>query len=160
MSGSVAAAWVIPIVAFIALFAWIGGVLYADAHPRYKHQSSLPRTEVAGGAFQALDGGRQLMPIPMESNTWPDGRLVQPEDIPAQRTAMSPEEVAAATGAAATGAAATGQAQPQETAGQPAAEERHLIPGSKIRLAAAGTCAGAVTYSRPVLRGIESRRCS
>ncbi|HXW43206.1 MAG TPA: hypothetical protein VEL03_00355 [Streptosporangiaceae bacterium] len=127
MTGSVLAAVVIPIVTVVVLFIWVGAVLYADAHPRYKHQSSLPRTEVAGGAFQALDGGRQLMPILGSSNTFPDGRLVQPGDIPAQRTAMTQHERAAATS----------QSQQQEaTAGEPAEQERHLVPGTRLRLAA------------------------
>jgi len=127
MTGSVLAAVVIPIVTVVVLFIWVGAVLYADAHPRYKHQSSLPRTEVAGGAFQALDGGRQLMPILGSSNTFPDGRLVQPGDIPAQRTAMTQHERAAATS----------QSQQQEaTVGEPAEQERHLVPGTRLRLAA------------------------
>jgi len=128
MTGSVAAAWAIPIVAFLALFAWIGCVLWADAHPRYKHQSTLPRTEVAGGAFQALDGGRQLMPIPGDSNAWPDGRLVQPGEIPEQRTSMSEEELRAATGQ---------QREQEATACETTGREPHLIPGSKLRLATA-----------------------
>ncbi len=64
VSGSHAAQIVIPIVVAIALFSWLSAVLWANAHPRYRSRSSPPRTEVAGGAFQAVDGGRQLMPIP------------------------------------------------------------------------------------------------
>jgi hypothetical protein len=127
MTGSVAAAWVIPIVAFLALFAWVGCVLYADAHPRYKHQSNLPRTEVAGGAFQALDGGRQLMPIHGTSNTWPDGRFVQPGEVPAQRTAMTQEELAAASGQS--------QQAEEATVGGSAEQQPHLVPGTRLRLA-------------------------
>jgi len=131
MSGSVTAAWVIPIVAFCALFLWIGLVLHADNHPRYKHQSTLPRTEVAGGAFQALDGGRQLMPIQGHSNAWPDGRFVEPGEIPAQRAATSQEQYAASS--------ATERHEKEATVGGPAerdqdkGQEPHLIPGSKLR---------------------------
>ena len=127
MTGSVAAVVVIPIVVAIALFGWIAAVLYANAHPHYKHQSNLPRTEVAGGAFQALDGGRQLMPIHGTSNAWPDGRLVQPGEIPEPRTAVSGEELAAATGQQQHGAR-------EATVGAPAEQERHLVPGTRLRL--------------------------
>jgi hypothetical protein len=64
VSGSLAAQIVIPIVVAIALFSWLAAVLWANAHPRYRSRSSPPRYEVAGGAFHAVDGGRQLMPIP------------------------------------------------------------------------------------------------
>lgn len=64
MSGSLAAIITIPIVAFIALFGWLGAVMWASTHPRYRTSGNPPRTEVAGGAFRAVDGGRQLMPIP------------------------------------------------------------------------------------------------
>jgi hypothetical protein len=126
MSGSVTAAWVIPIVAFLALFVWVGVVLHADNHPRYKHQSTLPRTEVAGGAFQALDGGRQLMPIQGHSNAWPDGRLVRPGEIPAQRTAVYEQERAAG---------ASERHEKQATVGGVVEGESRLVPGRKLRLA-------------------------
>ncbi len=64
MSGSHAAQIVIPIVVAIVLFSWVGAVLWANAHPQYRSRNRPPRTEVAGGAFQAVGGGRQLMPIP------------------------------------------------------------------------------------------------
>jgi hypothetical protein len=63
MSGSTAAAIVIPIIAFILLFAWIGAVFWADSHPRWGNSepgqwttrtavlpegSSIPRPRVEG----------------------------------------------------------------------------------------------------------------
>jgi hypothetical protein len=35
MTGSTAAAIVIPIVAFILLFSWVAAVFWADSHPRW-----------------------------------------------------------------------------------------------------------------------------
>jgi len=55
-----------PIVIAAALAFWISLVLYAHRHPRWKHHGTPPRTEVAGGSFMAVDGGRQLEPIPGE----------------------------------------------------------------------------------------------
>lgn len=69
-----------PIVVAIALAAWIGAVYYANAHPRHRPKREI-KTEVAGGAFMAVSGGRQLMPIP--SDRW--------HDIPGQRGATSSE---------------------------------------------------------------------
>jgi hypothetical protein len=81
MSGSLAANIVIPIISFLAVFGWVSLVLRASTHPAWKHKSAPPRAEVAGGVFKAIDGGRQLMPIPGE----------QPPEIPPQRLA-APEE--------------------------------------------------------------------
>ena len=66
MSGSITSQWVMPIVIASALAFWISLVLYAHRHPRWKHHGVPPRTEVAGGSFMAVDGGRQLEPIPGE----------------------------------------------------------------------------------------------
>jgi hypothetical protein len=82
MSGSVTSQWVMPIVIAAALTFWISIVLYAHRHPAWKHHPPPPRTEVAGGAFQAVDGGRQLEPIPGESVH---------ELIPTQRAAGAEE---------------------------------------------------------------------
>jgi hypothetical protein len=69
-----------PIVAFILLAAWIGAVYYANAHPRHRPKRDI-KTEVAGGAFRAVHGGRQLMPIPGEGS----------HDVPAPRAATGSE---------------------------------------------------------------------
>jgi len=66
MVGSLAAVWSIPFVVAIALAFWLVAVLRADTHPRWKHQESPPKYEVTGGSFEAVDGGRQLMPLPGE----------------------------------------------------------------------------------------------
>jgi hypothetical protein len=64
MSGSHVSLFVMPIVIAVSLFSWIALVLYANAHPeRGRHRIDL-KTEVRGGSFQAIEGGRQLMPIP------------------------------------------------------------------------------------------------
>src|SRR5258708_6050573 len=80
MSGSMAANIAIPIIAFLAVAGWVSLVLYASFHPGWKHRSPPPRTE-AGGVFLAVDGGRQLMPIPGET----------PPEIPLPRTAAREE---------------------------------------------------------------------
>jgi hypothetical protein len=64
MPGSLAAQIIIPIVSFLGVFAWVTIVLYASTHPAWKHKGVPPRSEVAGGSFMAIDGGRQLEPIP------------------------------------------------------------------------------------------------
>lgn len=81
MSGPLVSLWVMPIVIAGALTFWISIVLYAHRHPKWKHHGVPPNTEVAGGAFMAVDGGRQLEPIP--------GHSVH--EIPAQRAAAAQE---------------------------------------------------------------------
>jgi hypothetical protein len=85
MSGSLAAIITIPIVVAIALFSWVFAVLWANRHPRWAHheaQQGQPLSmEVQGGAFQAVEGGRQLMPIPER----------RPADVPEPRTAAASE---------------------------------------------------------------------
>jgi len=125
MTGSLAALWAIPIVVAIALFGWLAAVLWADLHPRWKHHSNLPKYEVTGGAFQAVDGGRQLMPryggrpVP----TTEAEQALAAGDIPAQRTAaeQQPAGARASAGAGASAATAADSA------------ERHLVAGSKLR---------------------------
>jgi hypothetical protein len=63
MAGSHVAVIVMPIVIAVALAFWISLVYYASFHPRWKHQHRAPRTEVAGGAFEATHSGRQLEPL-------------------------------------------------------------------------------------------------
>ena len=84
MSGSHLSLIVMPIVIAIVLAGWISAVFYANAHPRRPH-AYRARTDVAGGTFQAIEGGRQLMPIPE-----------RPVDVPAPRSAAEetyPESV-------------------------------------------------------------------
>ena len=64
MTGGVTADIVLPIVIAVALATWLSLLFYANAHPsRGRHSVNLP-TEVRGGEFMAVEGGRQLMPIP------------------------------------------------------------------------------------------------
>src|SRR5271165_4241233 len=81
MSGSLVSLWVMPIVIAGSLTFWISIVLYAHRHPKWKHHGVPPSTEVAGGAFMAVDGGRQLEPIPGHSA----------HEIPVQRPAAAQE---------------------------------------------------------------------
>jgi hypothetical protein len=53
-----------PIVIALGLITWLSLVLYAANHPSVKRSGAPLRNEVAGGAFDAVEGGRQLMPIP------------------------------------------------------------------------------------------------
>lgn len=75
MSGSHLSLIVMPIVIAFALAFWLSAVFYANAHPRKPHVHRA-RTDVAGGTFQAVEGGRQLMPIPE-----------RPVEVPAPRSA-------------------------------------------------------------------------
>ena len=80
MSGSTLSVIVMPIVISICLVVWLSAVFYANAHPRKPH-AYRSHTDIAGGTFQAVEGGRQLMPIPE-----------RPVDVPAQRIAEESEE--------------------------------------------------------------------
>ena len=113
MSGTLAAQMVIPIIGLLALFGWLAAVLYANSHPGWKHHGNLPKNEVAGGAFQALDGGRQLMPRFGGRPAPAAGDSGQAPGIPAQRTAAEQEAAA--------------------TPGHAAADDRPLVAGSKLR---------------------------
>src|SRR5215469_4576418 len=96
MSGSIVAQIVIPIVVFIALFSWLTAVLYAADHPKIKHHSNLPKYEVTGGAFEARDGGRQLMPMPGQAPL-PPGAVPSPRtEAAGQEQAQQQEQHAAA----------------------------------------------------------------
>jgi hypothetical protein len=137
MPGSILSQWVIPIVVACALFSWVGAVLYADAHPRYKHHAKLPRYEVTGGAFEANDGGRQLMPIAGE-RPFADRPAYEASassaQVPAQRTAPSPAS-ASAPGPAPGGASTSvpGPASSQAAAGRPGVpRQRAAAPGQRV----------------------------
>jgi hypothetical protein len=145
MSGSHAAQIVIPIVVAIALFSWVGAVLWANAHPRYRSRSHPPSTEVAGGAFQAVDGGRQLMPIPEHR---PAGWVPAPRagatavgQVPQARTGDEPAEAGSEWPAAGTEPA--GPTQPLASA---AAGGRGMQLG-----------ASATSLRPPQLAGLASR---
>jgi hypothetical protein len=101
MSGPLISLWVMPIVIAGSLAFWISLVLYAHRHPRWKHHGAPPRTEVAGGAFMAVDGGRQLEPIP--------GHSVH--EIPVQRAAAAEESYETANAGPAGATAAGGSAE-------------------------------------------------
>lgn len=74
MTGGVTADIVLPIVIAVALATWLSLLFYANAHPsRGQHSADLP-TEVRGGSFQAVEGGRQLMPIPEHRPALPGQR--------------------------------------------------------------------------------------
>jgi hypothetical protein len=132
MSGSITAQWVIPIVVVVVLFSWVAAVLHANAHPQYKHHSRLPRYEVTGGAFEANDGGRQLMPIhggrPIADRPGYAASGASAE-IPAQRAASSTASTSSATSSTSAASAGSGQM----TAGQPAVpRQRSVEPGQPV----------------------------
>jgi hypothetical protein len=88
MGGGVTADIVLPIVIALSLITWLSLVFYANAHPgRGRHSVDLP-TEVRGGEFQAVEGGRQLMPIPEHRPAVPGQRQAAGEAyrVPAQST--------------------------------------------------------------------------
>jgi hypothetical protein len=129
MSGPHVDEIVMPIVIALALFGWVFVVLWANRNPRWKHQSQLPRNEVTGGAFEAVDGGRQLMPryggTPLTDEER-DAVFAQSRGVPAQRRA--PAEQGAMTGQA----TSSGQEAEVSVPAQPAGE-RHLAEGTKLR---------------------------
>jgi hypothetical protein len=87
MSGSIYAIVITPIVVAFLIAAWIAAVFYANAHPGWKHQAPPPKYEVTGGSFQAIDGGRQLMPHYLEVAEPGQPGAVRPATVPAQRSA-------------------------------------------------------------------------
>jgi hypothetical protein len=107
MSGPLISLFVMPIVIASSLTFWISLVLYAHRHPKWKHHGVPPSAEVVGGAFMAVDGGRQLEPIPR--------RPVH--EIPAPRAAAAAERYETADLGATTAAA-------PEAAGQQAEENQ------------------------------------
>jgi hypothetical protein len=98
MTGGVTADIVLPIVIAVALASWLSLLFYANAHPsRGRHAVNLP-TEVRGGEFQAVEGGRQLMPIPEHRPAVPGQRPAAATDtyrVPSNTaTAGTPREAA------------------------------------------------------------------
>lgn len=89
MTGSTAAIITLPIVIAVALITWLSLVFYANAHPGRGRNSTDLRTEVRGGSFQAVEGGRQLMPIPEHRPA-----------VPGQRPAAAAETYRVPTGGA------------------------------------------------------------
>lgn len=95
MTGGLVANIVLPIVIFLALSTWLGMLFYANAHPhRGRYQRRLP-TEVQGGAFQAVESGRQLMPIPHHARAEVPGQREAAESenyrVPEEETAQEAE---------------------------------------------------------------------
>ncbi len=85
---------VLPIVIAVCLVTWLGLVFWANAHPTRGRYSTDLRSEVRGGSFQAMEGGRQLMPIPEHRPA-----------VPGQRAAGASETYRVPGGATATATA-------------------------------------------------------
>jgi hypothetical protein len=119
MAGSHVAVIVMPIVIAVCLVFWISIVYYASFHPQWKHHGRPPRTEVAGGAFEATHGGRQLQPLWGE----PVEAVPQPREAATAETYQAAQADAADAqgpdqehaGATARGATATGSRPPGES---------------------------------------------
>ena len=89
MSGSHLSLIVMPIVIAVSLAIWLSAIFYANAHPtKGRHSVDLP-TEVRGGSFQAVEGGRQLEPIPGHGPVVPGQRPATAAD-----TYQAPSEAA------------------------------------------------------------------
>jgi hypothetical protein len=120
---------VMPIVIAVALFSWIFVVLWANRNPTWKHQSQLPRNEVTGGAFEAVDGGRQLMPryggTPLTDEER-DALFAQSRGIPAQRRPMTEQE-------ASSGRGSSSGPGPEASVPAQSAGEHHLVEGTRLR---------------------------
>jgi hypothetical protein len=97
MTGGVTADIVLPIVIALSLATWLSLLFYANAHPhRGRYSSDLP-TEVRGGSFQAVEGGRQLMPIPEHRPAVPGQRQAAAEEgyrVPTGSSAAAEQEPA------------------------------------------------------------------
>lgn len=91
VAGSHLSVIVMPIVIAVALIVWLSAVFYANAHPDKGRKSVDLRTEVRGGSFQAVEGGRQLQPIPGHKPAVPDQRAAATSE-----TYQVPSEPAAA----------------------------------------------------------------
>jgi hypothetical protein len=125
MAGSHISLIVMPIVIAAALTFWISLVYRASFHPRWKHHSRPPRTEVAGGAFEATHSGRQLEPLwgePVEAIPPPREAATTEAYRAADAQAAQPERAAGPVGAGAgarAGATATGSRPRQESESGP-----------------------------------------
>lgn len=70
MTGSSLAPIIVPIVAFIALAAWLGMVFWADAHPEWKPHAAIPGPEITSAgvppaaAEPGASHGGELAPSP------------------------------------------------------------------------------------------------
>lgn len=122
---------VMPIVIAIALFGWLGAVMWAGFHPRWKHHAQGPRTEVAGGAFQAVEGGRQLMPIPGHRSA-PDDEIAaivdaQNVDVPSARSPGEPERAGSAARASSASASARSTSTGRSDASEPGNNPTPLV---------------------------------
>jgi hypothetical protein len=117
MPGSHVAVIVMPIVIALALAFWVSLVYYASFHPRWKHQHRPPRTEVAGGAFEATHSGRQLEPLwgePVEGIPQPR-EAAAAESYRAGHAETAEQEAAESRVSAGAGATATGSRPPTES---------------------------------------------
>jgi len=101
-----------PIVIALCLIIWLSAIFYANAHPSRGRHSVDIRTEVRGGSFQAVEGGRQLEPIPGHGPA-----------VPSQRSATASEiyQPEAAAGVPAEGAEQRSLAGHSQGQGQPPA---------------------------------------
>jgi hypothetical protein len=115
MSGSHVSLIVMPIVIALALAFWISLVYYASFHPRWKHHGRAPKTDAAGGVFEATHGGRQLMPIWGEpGDAIPPPRQAATAEGYQAANAQAREEAHAATSTGASaGATASGSRPPE-----------------------------------------------
>lgn len=105
MTGNGTTDIVLPIVIAICLATWLFMVFWANAHPTRGRYSSDLRSEVRGGSFQAVEGGRQLMPIPEHRPA-----------VPGQRPAAAAETYRAPAGATATATADDYRSAEEDTA--------------------------------------------
>jgi hypothetical protein len=142
MAGSHVAVIVMPIVIAVCLAFWISLVYWASFHPQWKHHARPPRTDVAGGVFEATHSGRQLQPL------W--GEPVSA--IPPPRGAASAETYAGAqAGAAEAGAAEAGGA------GAPPADRENVHRLRRVRQARRAALPAALLPLVPGRRGNPGR---
>jgi hypothetical protein len=117
MTGGVTADIVLPIVIAVALASWLSLLFYANAHPhRGRYSTDLP-TEVRGGSFQAVEGGRQLMPIPEHRPAVPGQRRAAATETYQVPATSAGGATATATGPGA-GAVSEDEVQTSPMAGQ------------------------------------------
>jgi hypothetical protein len=118
MAGTHLSLIVMPIVIALALAFWISLVYYASTHPQWKHHTRPPRTDAAGGVFEATHGGRQLMPIWGE----PADAIPHPRPAASSESYQAAHAQAADDSHAATSVGAGASATGSPTGSRPAGE--------------------------------------
>jgi hypothetical protein len=108
-TASTAAIWTICVVAVVCLAVWLGGLLYLDGHPFWRHWQPPDMQGPVLGGIHAAEGGRSVSPSRDAPATFDESLA----GIPAQRGEPAP----AGASAPAAQPAATDQSVPAQRSG-------------------------------------------